>query len=370
MKHLIRLSLVVLMLSPFALYAGKWRVNNQTGTTANFTAVSTAIASGSVLNGDTLYIEGSPTSYGTLSLTTKSLTFIGPGYLLPDNDSTQAIIYPARFDAMSVSGVATNNSVFMGMVFQNTTGGATLVTLGANGLTFSRNYIFTGTNGGNSFGSTGISVTSGFNNITISQNFINLQLTAASFTNTGINIAGINTNLLISNNLILVGQMDLTATNPGTANAITMSSTSGSAVIANNVFKGNLTLYNAQLFSNIWIAGTYTVNASFPNVLQNNISNSTQFGSANGNQQNITMTNVFAQTGSVASIDKFYRLTPSTSPALGTGVGGNDCGIFGGTLRYKLSGLPPFPAIWSATVPPSGSSGSNLNVNVRARAHN
>ena len=144
---------MVLMLSPLAVFAGKWRVNNQTGTTANFTSVATAVASASVLNGDTLYIEGSPTSYGTLSLTSKRLTFIGPGYLLTDNDSTQAIIYPARFDQLSVSGASADNSVFLGLVFQNTTGGTTLVTLGSNGLTFSRNYLFTGTNGGNSFGS-------------------------------------------------------------------------------------------------------------------------------------------------------------------------------------------------------------------------
>jgi hypothetical protein len=32
-----------------------------------------------------------------------------------------------------------------------------------------------------------------------------------------------------------------------------------------------------------------------------------------------------------------------TSPGLGAGFGGTDCGIFGGAEPYVLSGIPPIP---------------------------
>src|SRR5262245_37400294 len=57
-----------------------WRINNS-GVPADFTKPQLANNSASVLNGDTLHIEPSGASYGSLTVT-KQLIIIGNGYLL------------------------------------------------------------------------------------------------------------------------------------------------------------------------------------------------------------------------------------------------------------------------------------------------
>ncbi|HUR10478.1 MAG TPA: hypothetical protein VM012_03875, partial [Flavitalea sp.] len=48
-------------------YAKIWRLNNNAGVAADFTTLQSAHNSASVGNGDTLHLEGSPTSYGSLT---------------------------------------------------------------------------------------------------------------------------------------------------------------------------------------------------------------------------------------------------------------------------------------------------------------
>jgi hypothetical protein len=107
------------------------------------------------------------------------------------------------------------------------------------------------------------------------------------------------------------------------------------------------------------------------NLISNNIGNSTQFGNANGNKQNVTMTSVFEGTG---SSDGAFRLK-SGSPAIGAGYGSTsanpvDCGIFGGNTPYKLSGLPAIPSIYFYTNQPVGSNSDPINVQVKVRSNN
>ena len=56
------------------------------------------------------------------------------------------------------------------------------------------------------------------------------------------------------------------------------------------------------------------------------------------------MTTVFKYTGST---DGRYKLKAG-SPAIGYGVGGVDCGIYGGPEPYVLSGMPTVPASLAA----------------------
>ena len=108
--------------------------------------------------------------------------------------------------------------------------------------------------------------------------------------------------------------------------------------------------------------GVFThTNASF----NNNIGHSTQCGTANGNQQNVNMTTVFVGTGST---DGQWQLSAG-SPALGAGVDGVDCGMFGGDYPYKLSGLPSVPAIYyhEQTI---DNVNQQLNVTIKAKSHN
>lgn len=64
-----------------------WRVNNRPGVDAHFTTLQAAIDGATA--GDTLYVEGSTTSYGA-GIFDKQLVVIGAGYWLAENDTTQA----------------------------------------------------------------------------------------------------------------------------------------------------------------------------------------------------------------------------------------------------------------------------------------
>lgn len=82
------LSIPCLVLFSFNTHDKIWRVNNTPGVSADFTSFSLAIASASVLNGDTLHFESSTTDYAGATLT-KRLVIIGLGYLLdPANINT------------------------------------------------------------------------------------------------------------------------------------------------------------------------------------------------------------------------------------------------------------------------------------------
>ncbi|MEI9957117.1 MAG: hypothetical protein WDM90_12625 [Ferruginibacter sp.] len=60
-----------------------WRVNNNTGITADFTGIDAAVNSASVHAGDTIHIEASAIGYGNCYLS-KRLTIIGTGYFLSE----------------------------------------------------------------------------------------------------------------------------------------------------------------------------------------------------------------------------------------------------------------------------------------------
>ena len=70
-----------------------WRVNNRPNVDADFTTLQAAFTGASA--GDTIYLEGSPFSYGGGSNFNKQLTVIGTGYWLNENDSTQAYNQPS-----------------------------------------------------------------------------------------------------------------------------------------------------------------------------------------------------------------------------------------------------------------------------------
>jgi hypothetical protein len=94
-------------------------------------------------------------------------------------------------------------------------------------------------------------------------------------------------------------------------------------------------------------------------VYQNCIATSDQYPIPTGNgNQNITTaamsSNVFVgySTQGKYSNDGLWVLK-SGSPAIGKGIGGTDCGIFGGKNPYKIAGIPPIPAFYKLTAPSS-----------------
>src|SRR6187549_1803900 len=79
-------------------FAKIWRVNNNVGINADFTTLQAA--HNGAASGDTLYLEGSPNSYGALTCT-KKLAIIGTGYFLDQNLNLQANAAVSKVDGLS-----------------------------------------------------------------------------------------------------------------------------------------------------------------------------------------------------------------------------------------------------------------------------
>ena len=108
------------------------------------------------------------------------------------------------------------------------------------------------------------------------------------------------------------------------------------------------------------------------NVVVNNIGNATQFGNANGNQQNVSMANVFVGAGENISPDGQWKLKAG-SPAIGAAYGSTaekpiDIGIFGNYTPYVLSGLPPIPTIYFIENEPIGSDTDPVSVTIKVKS--
>ena len=329
-----------------------WRLNNNAGVTADFTTFNAAVASASVLAGDTLYIEPSTTTYQTGSITlTKRLVVVGPGYFLdPANTTT-----PANLGLQAATGFSdlaffrigagADGSKFMGLYM-----GGSFYLNNANNITFEKMcftqgaYFETGTN----------------DSITFRKCFFynGYGMTDA--------VAATITNLVIENNIFYSGYY------------ISLNNITGSA----NIFRNNSIVPNGNAFT---LENTYVANNIFGTGGQNIFTNctiknnlfqvaQTLPGTAVGNQVSVNMANVYVG-GATGSLDSRAALKAG-SPAIAAGltigaVVTPDCGAFGATDPYKLSGIPNIPSIYALTVPISIPSGSaTMNVTFSSRNNN
>ena len=60
----------------------------------------------------------------------------------------------------------------------------------------------------------------------------------------------------------------------------------------------------------------------------------------------------------------------ASSPAKGTGVGGTDCGIYGGVNPYRLSGIPPIPSFYKLTATSTTTSTNPYTITFSVRSNN
>ncbi|MBA2498953.1 MAG: hypothetical protein H0V30_04440, partial [Chitinophagaceae bacterium] len=175
----------------FTANAKIWRVNNNTGITADFTTLQAA--HDGAASGDTIHLEGSATSYGGLTCT-KKLFIVGPGYFLDEHPNTQALQQTAQVGAFTLND-GSSGTVIIGLDFRTSN-----ISVFANDIVIRRNnfaspygntpdyvtgiiYLNYPSNTG---GSTGVS------NIIITQNY-GLQINNSSYTAT---------NILITNNYL------------------------------------------------------------------------------------------------------------------------------------------------------------------------
>ncbi len=315
---------IVLMAMSIALSAKVWRVNPTPNSGAQYASLQAAHDAATTLNNDTLYLEGSTYGFGGLSLT-KKLTIIGNGYFLGENPQTQFNLSPSNINGGVYCYTGSQGSSFIGCTF--TTG----VYIYVDNLSFSRNHFYTG--------NYSIYPQANCSDIVIHSNYFG--------TTSSLYFPYNHSNILVINNYFT---------------GYVYTSTTFSGIFANNIFAYPATIYNSTLVNNISLYSMSMTNCLYTY----NIGHSTQFGNQNGNQQNVAISSLFVGS-SGNSTDGQWQLKPG-SPAIGAGEGGTDIGMYGGEMPYKLSGLPPIPAIYSLD---SQSLPSNtLNVTIKAKSHN
>jgi hypothetical protein len=381
------LSISILVLAATQLQAARWRVNNQltaqtagAGSVATFTTL--AAAQTAATNGDTIYVEGSPIAYSGLTCT-KVLTWIGPGYFLTINDSTQAMPNDAWINTTMTFNTGSAGSTFMGFRVEiNQT--TPLIAINVNNVVIARNYL---RNNSTSATSTahGVNIANAVTGTTIIQNFFQMDGNVTSTVRRAINMAGTSPNTLVASNIIIVGFIsDMTTTLPTSTASITQCSQAinmagtASATIQNNFINGHCLIANTDFNHNVMPRGvvanaggtnTTTFNTSqHPSTVTSNILTTAAGDNNLFSQSFATNAIVTPPAGTTVYTDRYYTYTNPLPASLN----GNSTrrGHFGGPMPYRLAGLPPVPAVWSAIVPVSGLTNQNLNVTVRVRSIN
>jgi hypothetical protein len=325
-----RFFLLIAIFFSLTAHAKIWRVDSNTGNAADFRTLQAANDNGSVVDGDTLYVSGSPVAYGNLTLS-KRLVIIGPGYFLAENDSTQALPNAASAGTITFNQTTSNGSVMMGI-------SASTITINGSNIIFRRNY---------SNSVVYIGLNNAVSNVTVAQNYVYYIYLGNSS----------NTNIVVSNNIVYYY----------------LYNTSGaSATIVNNIFNigqtsSALDCDNSVVQNNIvWFAGIAGENNTYQNNMDSNTGGGTAFPAGNGNVQDQDMNLVFLLTGST---DGKWRLK-TDSPAIGTGTNNYDMGAYGGPSPYVRSGIPPIPAIFNVVAPVFGTGAQGLQVQVKAKGRN
>lgn len=304
------------------------RVNNNPAADPDYLTLQEANDNAS--NGDTIYVEGSATTYSGADIS-KSLTIIGPGFFLSENDSTQANGLEANIYGQINFNAGSTGSVITGIKVSS-------VFINVDDIVISRCYI----------GAT-IYFSSNIDNILILQNYVGGSIQTSG--------GGIITNGIISNNIF--------------NNNISISSTSGPLQVVNNVLFGSysyISVYNSSIANNILSNTNNIINENTGNTITNNLL-ARDGTNANGNQYNVVMANVFVDfNGNLGySTDGKWQLKPG-SPAIGAGVSGVDCGVFGGTSPYVLSGLPAVPRIYEASIAGTAYSDQGLQCTIKIKS--
>jgi hypothetical protein len=351
MKKLITLSII--LLTCLSAKASIYRVNNNPGTAAQYTVAQTA--HDACNPGDTLYIEGTTISYGTLNIS-KKINIIGPGYFLAQNPNTQVNPTSALFTLINCNA-GSAGTYLTGLDINDL-----MLATGVNNIVIKRNHIGCPTCY-NSVSSSGVLYLQGSNaNILIIQNYVSCSQNYGSGKGSPIALMAGCSNITIGNNY---------CEGTGSGYDVIYVDVAASAVITNNIFKGTtnapVTINNSTFNNNfILTPGSPSFNGS-SNSQNNNFSIYSQLdttgGNVHNNHINIPMATLVVGTG---SSDGQWKLKAG-SPAIGAGYGGGDCGIFGGSDPYVLSGLPTVPAIYFFSAPSSGS--GTLPVQVKIMSH-
>ena len=334
----------LLLLGTLAAQAQTVRRVNNTGVAVSGVNVYSTLqaAHDAASSGDIIYLEPSNISYGALTCV-RPLTIIGNGYFLQQNTGLQLDTREAITDAITFANGSAGSRI-TGCVINST------LYITANNITVERNNIagttYVGYNGS-------YATVSG---IVFRQNYVTSYLYLYPASTTTVSNVNITNNIFGTGGISTSGQYTRLSNILISSNVVgTLAGTSNYIIdVDNAVIKNNIVTYT----------GTGTSFTPRNNAYSYNISGNPAFGTANGNQQNITPANLFV--GGTASTDGAYQLR-AASPAIGTGESGTDVGAFGGALPYRLSGIPNVPTIYQYN---QSVSGNSLNATISTRSNN
>ncbi|MFA7287877.1 MAG: hypothetical protein WC055_03265 [Melioribacteraceae bacterium] len=316
--------LLILLFVSQIVFGGSWRISLDPTHRPDFANLQLANDAAQVQNGDTLYIAGNPAHYPEATIN-KKLVIIGTGYFFNDNN-----IYNGT----------TNVSAFLDKItFADGSEGSVITSCEIDQLwieeveiLIKRNWIYN------------LSLNPGTGNLIILQNYISGISKSQSF---------ILNSTVIKNNHI--ASLQLSETN--------------NTLVTNNTLHSYVTGKYLVFYNNILYYSNAYYNLTDCDVRNNLIPQTDPaFDPALGNQENVDMNEVFVSL-TEGSEDARYMLK-SGSPAIGAGVNGVDCGMFGGDSPYILSGLPAIPIIYELTIPAVGTIDNGLNVIIKARTNN
>lgn len=294
-----------------------WRVTKDASFMPHFGDLQLAINGAD--SGDTIYVY--PGNYGTVEIS-KKLTIFGVGYFLAENAKDTITTFVGTSNVDNINFIAgADFSIISGMTVNN-----------------------------------GINCTN-VNNITISGNrYGNIGLTSSNYIvikkNYGGGISGIYcSNTLVSNNILSGINFDVNS----------------NLFFQNNYTNGRIIMSNSTLINNIDSYDSFQA-YHFPNQfnncsIMNNISLNALYGSNNGNIQS-ALDLIFTY----PIIADNYQLS-SNSAAKGIGLGGVDCGPFGGNDPYCLSGLNYIPSIAKLSMPLNVTGNNGLSVKVIVKSN-
>jgi len=348
MKTALITSILLFCLTSITLAQTVRRVNNRTDlhvgpvTGSSVNVYSTfAAAHTAAVAGDIIYLEGSPTNYGALSIT-KNVHVKGPGYAVNINGTQQytnsasvtSVTFSSTSDGASIEGVIATSTI--------------TVANGAIGITISKLRAASTT--------ANVIAISG-QNVTLEQCLLYNSSTLTS--NYPVSIASTASDVIIKNNIIIK--------QTSTANAIYNASLNAIAVYNNTIVGNVLHMRAASFDNNIFYDGD--ILGSYTGAYNNNITGKASPTSTKFTTTGVVMTNVFVSPSTSTTLEASWEfVAASGTPAHDVGTVGNHIGHNGGTNPYVLSGMPSIPAIYQATVPSIGS-GSTISITFKSKSH-
>lgn len=152
------------------------------------------------------------------------------------------------------------------------------------------------------------------------------------------------------------------------------------AILENNVFIGGGTNFfsivtNCSIKNNIFYSAAPRGSSFSNNDQQNNLSYSSSGDSFLTDNGNTSTNNIVSQNPLFVNLPfsppfsfSYDVHLQAASPAIGTGLGGTDMGLFGGTNPYDVYGSP-LPTVRSIVAPNTVTQGTNMNVRIQAKGN-